>query len=107
METRQKRAYVKKPVEQRIEAAQEKSRLMLAKSMPTAVEKLTKLLEDANPETVRKACVDVIKLQLMQRKPDKAQDSTQAADLLDAELANRLLGAMTGERGIADGGWRM
>ncbi len=89
-----KRTYVKKPIEQQIETAHQKGCLLLAKSMPAAVEKLIRLLEDENSETARKACVDLIKLELTQPRSSRTQEETKPPEPLDPELADRLLKAL-------------
>ncbi|HDS85437.1 MAG TPA: hypothetical protein ENN97_09625 [Phycisphaerales bacterium] len=92
-----KRTYNKKSIEQRIDAAYQKGCLLLAKSMPAAIEKLIRLLEDENSETARKACVDLIKLELTQPRPTRTQEETKPSEPLDPELADRLLKALAQE----------
>ena len=95
MSDTQKRVYVKHPIEKRIVTAHQKGCLLLARSMPSAIEKLIELLEDENHETARKAGVDLIKLQLTQSPASKPQDDSPSPAPLDPELADRLLKALS------------
>ncbi len=92
-----KRAYVKTPIEKRIERAHKKGCLLLARSLPTAIERLTELLDDENRETARKACVDLIKLELTRPRPSDAPADAEPGGSLDPQLADRLLKALAEE----------
>lgn len=76
----------------------ERVQTLLAECVPTAIANLTKLMDaegSKNPETARKACVDVLKLQLEVPPavaPTAAEDSG-----LDSKLAERLLKALAEE----------
>ncbi len=92
-----KRVHVRKPIDKRIETAHKKGCLLLAKSLPTAIERLTELLDDENRETARKACVDLIKLELTRPRPHEAPAEAEPGGSLDPQLADRLLKALAEE----------
>jgi hypothetical protein len=91
----------------RIAAAQLQSRALMAKHCLAAARKLVKLTESQNPETARKACLDIICPHEKGGKADKAHKPegkntgfAMQPSPLKPEVARRLLAALAEEKTI-------
>jgi hypothetical protein len=83
--------------ERRLNAARRQSDLIIARCATVAASKLVHLTESKNPETARKACLDIITL--LRPDSDKSntgspQENADAPADLPPELAGRLLAAL-------------
>ncbi|MBE3143134.1 MAG: hypothetical protein IMZ61_04320, partial [Planctomycetes bacterium] len=78
-----------------IKSAHRQGELILARFANVAAVKLVALTESANPETARKACLDVINYLRQNNQPSPAEqtENEQPPDL-PPELASRLLAAL-------------
>jgi hypothetical protein len=85
--------------ERRKESAYRQSELIIARYATIAAAKLVQLTESQNPETARKACLDIINYLRpnTKPKPDEQPDAGQASEL-SPELASRLLAALAGNK---------
>jgi cell envelope opacity-associated protein A len=81
--------------DRRIKSAHRHGELIIARFANVAAVKLVALTESANPETARKACLDVISY-LRQKVEPVPDDQPEAGKLPDLppELASRLLAAL-------------
>jgi hypothetical protein len=81
--------------DRRIKSAHRQGELIIARFANVAAVKLVALTESANPETARKACLDVINYlrQRNQHSPAEQTENEQPPDL-SPELASRLLAAL-------------
>ena len=85
--------------ERRIAHAHRQSRMVLAQCAPAAATKLVQLTQSENQETARKACLDIISLDVSSGRPG-ASDFRPNADeppplvSLSPETASRLLAAL-------------
>jgi len=81
--------------DRRIKSAHRQGELIIARFANVAAVKLVALTESANPETARKACLDVINYlrQNNQLSPAEQTENEQPPDL-SPELASRLLAAL-------------
>lgn len=88
-------------VDQRIDHAYRRSRIILARNAADVASRLAKLAREGQGETARKACLDIINLQdSTGRKISSDAPSTQegsATANLTPETASRLLAAMAGQ----------
>jgi hypothetical protein len=83
--------------ERRLNAARRQSDLIIARCATVAASKLVHLTESKNPETARKACLDIITLLRPDSAKPDADSSPENADApaeLPPELAGRLLAAL-------------
>ena len=81
--------------DRRIKSAHRQGELIIARFANVAAVKLVALTESANPETARKACLDVINYLRQNNQPSPAEqtENEQPPDL-PPELASRLLAAL-------------
>jgi hypothetical protein len=81
--------------DRRVKSAHRQSELIIARFATVAAAKLVQLTESTNPETARKACLDVINYlrQNNQSSPAEQTENEQPPDL-PPELASRLLAAL-------------
>jgi hypothetical protein len=81
--------------DRRVKSAHRQSELIIARFATVAAAKLVQLTESTNPETARKACLDVINYlrQNNQSLPAEQTENEQPSDL-PPELASRLLAAL-------------
>ena len=77
----------------------QKVQSLLAECAPAAVTRLTELMNNESAETARKACVDILKLQLEQTPQAAPKKKADDSGGLDAALAERLLKALADEHG--------
>jgi len=88
----------KQEIDARIDAAMRQSKLVMARWLPLAAERLAQLTISEKDETARKACLDVISL----HTPETEQKTTQNAQTMQAkeikplppEIASKLLAAL-------------
>jgi len=88
---------------ERITSSHRQSELIIARYAPLAAAKLVELTESQNPETARKACLDVISLpQAAAKKTQGTSEGSQADEQdgpqLSDETVSRLLAALTEEK---------
>ncbi len=81
--------------DRRLKSARRQGELIIARFATVAAAKLVALTESANPETARKACLDVINYLRQSNQPSPAEqtENEQPPDL-PPELASRLLAAL-------------
>jgi hypothetical protein len=81
--------------DRRIKSAHRQGELIIARFANVAAVKLVALTESTNPETARKACLDVINYLRQNNQPSPAEqtENEQPPDL-PPELASRLLAAL-------------
>lgn len=86
--------------ERRLQYARRQGELLIARYSSVAAVKLIELTESKNPETARKACLDIITL----LRPDSAKpnadtppENADAPIELPPELASRLLSALAAD----------
>jgi hypothetical protein len=81
--------------DRRLKSAHRHGELIIARFATVAAAKLVELTESTNPETARKACLDVINYLRQNNQPSPAEqtENEQPPDL-PPELANRLLAAL-------------
>jgi len=84
----------------RVEAARRISSVLLIRTLPTVTARLNELAKGENDEIARKACVDVLKLQIMLDKCRKSDPKNQNTPELDPAMAGRLLKALAEEDNI-------
>lgn len=81
---------------------------LLRQSAVKGIQRLSDLMDDENPETARKACVDVLKLHALKSRPhrtDKNAAAPRIVEPLDDAAADRLLRELTAnDAATADGG---
>jgi len=85
--------------EKRIICVHRRSRLVLAQNATAAADKLVELTQSQNPETARRACLDIISLHGsadQQESPGPASDAAgqSSAQAVPSETASRLLAAL-------------
>ena len=82
--------------DRRIKSAHRQGELIIARFANVAAVKLVALTESANPETARKACLDVINYLRQNNQPSPAEQASEAEQPPDLppELASRLLAAL-------------
>jgi len=87
--------------ELRLQRERRQSEMIIARYSTVAAAKLVQLTESTNPETARKACLDIINLLRPNAglKPSEEPDAGQAPDL-PPELASRLLAALAVSEGL-------
>jgi hypothetical protein len=85
----------------RFQKERRQSEMIIARCATVAAAKLVQLTESTNPETARKACLDIINLLRPNAgpKPDENPDADQPQDL-PPELASRLLAALAVSEGL-------
>lgn len=81
--------------DRRLKSAHRQGELIIARFAAVAAAKLVELTESTNPETARKACLDVINYLRQNNQPSPAEqtENEQPPDL-PPELASRLLAAL-------------
>jgi len=92
----------------RIAAAELQSRALIAKYSLVAAAKLVQLTESQNPETARRACLDIIsssktavqKTEKYHKSQKKVQNKPAQAEHLQPQLAGRLLAALAEEKNV-------
>ena len=91
--------------DRRIKSAHRQGELIIARFANVAAVKLVALTESANPETARKACLDVINY-LRQKAEPNPEEQPEAENLPDLppELASRLLAALAESKVSANTG---
>lgn len=87
----------------RIEASRQMGNVLLTRCMPEAAVKLAGLMEAENPETARKACVDVLKLQTLLTHRQMRHREKKPSEI-DSKLAERLLKILTADPVDESGG---
>ena len=82
--------------DRRLKSAHRQGELIIARFATVAAVKLVALTESANPETARKACLDVINYLRQNNQPSPAEQAGEAEQPTDLppELASRLLAAL-------------
>jgi hypothetical protein len=87
--------------ELRLQRQRRQSEMIIARYATVAAAKLVQLTESTNPETARKACLDIINLLRPNAglKPSEEPDAGQTPDL-PPELASRLLAALAVSEGL-------
>ena len=89
-------------LDRRIESSLRQSALLIARYAPLAAAKLVQLTDSENPETARKACLDIISFQANRESRGKRDDGRAAEGdsdpvqgfALPPETASRLLSAL-------------
>jgi hypothetical protein len=85
-------------INNRIESAMRQSKLVMARWLPLAAERLAQLTISEKDETARKACLDVISLHTPEAEQKTAQNAqtVQAKEIkpLPPEMASKLLAAL-------------
>ena len=88
----------KQEIDARIEAAIHQSKLVMARWLPLAAERLAQLTISEKDETARKACLDIISLHTPETEQKTAQNAqtVQAKEIkpLPPEIASKLLAAL-------------
>jgi len=88
----------KQEIDARIDAAMRQSKLVMARWLPLAAERLAQLTISEKDETARKACLDVISLHTPETEQKTAQNAqtVQAKEIkpLPPEVASKLLAAL-------------
>lgn len=87
--------------ELRLQRERRQSEMIIARYATVAAAKLVQLTESQNPETARKACLDIINFLRPNAglKPPEQADAKQPPDL-PPELASRLLAALAESEGL-------
>jgi hypothetical protein len=83
--------------ENRLAAARRQSEMIIARYATFAAAKLVQLTESQNPETARKACLDIITLlRPVAERPEtpSPEDNAESSAELPPEIASRLLSAL-------------
>ena len=82
--------------DRRVKSAHRQGELIISRYASIAAMKLVNLTESANPETARKACLDVINCLRQNNQPSPAEQASEAEQPPDLppELASRLLAAL-------------
>jgi hypothetical protein len=91
--------------ERRIEQLNRHSRLLIAKYSSLAAAKLVSLTDSANPETARKACLDIIdrihktedRIQNNEGS-DRQEDPSGSPDTISPQLAEKILETLAQEK---------
>ena len=88
----------KQEIDARIDAAIRQSKLVMARWLPLAAERLAQLTISEKDETARKACLDIITLHTPETEQKTAQNAqtVQAKEIqpLPPEVASKLLAAL-------------
>jgi hypothetical protein len=82
--------------DRRLKSAHRQGELIIARFAAVAAAKLVELTESTNPETARKACLDVINCLRQNNQPSPAEQAGEVEQPPDLppELASRLLAAL-------------
>jgi hypothetical protein len=82
--------------DRRLKSAHRQGELIIARFAAVAAAKLVELTESTNPETARKACLDVINYLRQNNQPSPVEQAGEAEQPTDLppELASRLLAAL-------------
>ncbi len=82
-------------IDNRVEAAMRQSKLVMARWLPLAAERLAQLTISEKDETARKACLDIISLHTPETE-QKTVDEVKPKELptLPPEIASKLLAAL-------------
>lgn len=89
---------------ERITSSHRQSELIVARYAPLAAAKLVELTESQNPETARKACLDIMSLPPAATKKIQATSASERADeqegqRLSDETVSRLLAVLAEQEG--------
>ena len=92
--------------DRRVKSAHRQGELIISRYASIAAMKLVNLTESANPETARKACLDVINYLRQNLQPSPAEQASEAEQPpeLPPELASRLLSALSQSKVSANTG---
>ncbi len=89
----------KQEIDARIEAATRQSKLLMARCLPFAAERLAQLTVSEKDETARKACLDVISLHTTETEQKTEQQAQpQKAHPLPPEVASKLLAILAEDK---------